>query len=271
VVILAMLIKKKLYKVATPETQYCFRANLFMWPNITLLFGPLQCLEFHSMGAVAINVGLYQPFTLKTTSGTSIPYRCAIIPAGCKHELNAFGNIVASLIIEKNSTAYTSLRKQTLFHTSKITNLVDSKWVECFQKIYEEKLTKVEIFQLLNQLLKTDNETDKEIDPRIDKTMETIRLDPGNDFSQEYLASTIGLSSSRFRHLFREQSDIPYRRYRIWRRVVSAMDTLHKVDNLTYAAMESGFTDSAHFNRCFRDTLGVNPSLVFRNMDRFET
>ncbi len=266
-----MLIKKKLYEAATPEIQYCFRANLFMWPNLTLFFGPLQCLEFHSMGAVAINVGLYQPFILKATNGTCETYRCSIIPAGYKHELNAFGNIVASLIIEKNSSAYASLRKHTLFHASKITNLEDSRWIECFQKIYEEKPTKAEIYKVLNFLLNTDNQMGKEVDPRIDKTMKTIRLDPGNEFSQEYLASSVGLSSSRFRHLFREQSDIPYRRYRMWRRVVSAMDTLHKVDNLTYAAMEAGFTDSAHFNRCFRDTFGVNPSLVFRSMDRFET
>ncbi|MCK4842665.1 MAG: helix-turn-helix transcriptional regulator [Methylococcales bacterium] len=266
-----MLIKKKLYKVAVPENQYVFRANLFMWPGCTLFFGPLHALDFHSMGAIAINVGLYQPFLMKTINGMFKPYHCAIIPAGCKHELNAFGNIVASLIIEKNSTEYTYLRKLAPFHTSKITNLADSKWIECFQKIYQQKPTKTEIYQLLNQLLNADNETDKNVDPRIDRTMETIRLDPGNDFSQEYLAASVELSSSRFRHLFREQSDVSYRRYRMWQRVVSAMNILHKVDNLTYAAMEAGFTDSAHFNRCFRDTFGVNPSLVFKNMDRFET
>ena len=33
--------------------------------------------------------------------------------------------------------------------------------------------------------------------------------------------------------------------------------------------VEAGFTDSAHFNRCFRDTFGINPSLVFNNIDRF--
>jgi len=48
------------------------------------------------------------------------------------------------------------------------------------------------------------------------------------------------------------------------------MTTLNEVDSLTYAAMEAGFTDSAHFNRCFRDTFGVNPTLVFNNIDRFE-
>jgi hypothetical protein len=215
VAILAMQIKKQLYKVATPETQYYFRPNLFMWPNFTLFFGSLQCLELHSMGAVAINVGIYQPFALKTTKEAFNLYRCAVIPAGCKHELNAFGNIVASLIIEKNSAAYNSLRKQDIFQASKITTIKDDKWIDCFQKIYEEKPTKAIIFQLLNQLLNTVDSTNIDIDPRIDKTMNTIRLNPESDFNQEYLASSVGLSSSRFRHLFREQSDIPYRRYRV--------------------------------------------------------
>lgn len=260
----------KLYKPAIPELQYCFRPNLFMWPNRTLFFGSLQELEFHAMGAVAINVGLYQPFFMKTMNGTYKAYRCAVIPAGCKHELNANGNIVACLNIEKNSTDFINFQKRHPFQTSIITNIIDTEWIGCFQKIYEEKPSKIEINQMINQLLNADEAANKHVDPRIASIMHTIKLDPGNDFSQEYLASSVGLSASRFRHLFREHSDIPYRRYRMWRRVVSAMDTLHRVDNLTYAAMEAGFTDSAHFNRCFRDTFGVNPSLVFRNIDRFE-
>ena len=138
------------------------------------------------------------------------------------------------------------------------------------QKIYLEKPPKTEINQLLNQLLGSDKTGDKNIDPRIDSIMQAIQYDQGNDLSQEQLAASVGLSASRFRHLFRQHSDIPYRRYRMWRRIVSAMDTIHKADRLTYAAMDPGFTDSAHFNRCFRGTFGVNPSLVFRNIDRFE-
>jgi len=265
-----MFQNNKLYKVATPETQYCFRPNLFMWPNRTLLFGPLQHLSLHSMGSIAINVGLYRPFTIKAPNGSHTAYRSAIIPAGCKHELNAYGNIMACLIIEKNSADFFNFKQKFPFYESSITEVTDPKWIECFQTIYQEKPSKIEINQILNQLLDTEKEQDKNIDPRIASIMQVIQDTPENSLSQEYLASLVGLSASRFRHLFRQQSDIPYRRYRIWRRIVSAMTTLNKVDNLTYAAMEAGFTDSAHFNRCFRDTFGVNPSLVFNNIDRFE-
>jgi len=265
-----MLLNNKLYKVAVPETQYCFRPNIFMWPNCTLLFGPLQHLTFHSMGSVAINVGLYHPFLITTENGAHTPYRCAIIPAGYKHQLNANGNIVACLIMEKNSNEFVNFKRHFSLHESSITSIADVKWIECFQKIYQEKPSKIETKQLLNQLFSADSMPNQSIDPRIDSIMQFIQNNPDSNHSQEYLASSVGLSASRFRHLFRQHSDIPFRRYRMWRRILSAMDTLHKVDNPTYAAMEAGFTDSSHFNRCFRDTFGVNPSLVFKNIDRFE-
>jgi AraC-like DNA-binding protein len=241
-----------------------------MWPDKTLLFGPIVKLGFHSMGSITINVGLYQPFFMKTMNGPNIPYRSAIIPAGCKHELNGYGNIVASLIIEKNSVGFVNFKKRFPFHETTINNIDAPQWISIFRKIYEEKPTKSEVEQMLNQLLHVDYEAKTNIDSRIGQAMGIIQLDPSSTISQEELASSVNLSTSRFRHLFREQTNIPFRHYRIWQSVISAMSTLHKVDNLTYAAMEAGFTDSSHFNRCFKNSLGVNPSLVFKNIDRFE-
>lgn len=262
--------KNKLYEAANPENQYWFRSNIFIWANRVLFFGPLQKLEFHSMGTVAINIGLYQPFYLKTANGLYQPYRCAIIPAGYQHELQASRSVIASLMIEKNSPDFIQLKKHFPFCTSTVTRMEGTEWVRCFQKIYQEKPEKTQINQLINQLLKISEETKKIIDPRIEYIMQAIQQDIDNEFDQNDLAALVGLSASRFRHLFREQSDIPYRRYRLWRRVILAIAALHKVDNLTHAAMEAGFTDSAHFNRCFRHTFGINPSIVFKNIDRFD-
>jgi AraC-like DNA-binding protein len=182
----------------------------------------------------------------------------------------AFGNVVASLMIEKSSIDYISLNKQFSLNTPNITEIASANWLDNFKNIYENTLTKKDISSIINQLIGTTQNTKKLIDPRINGIMEIINKNPDINYSQEYLASSVGLSSSRFRHLFRHQADISFRQYRLWRRVVTAMSILHDHDNLTYAALEAGFTDSSHFNRCFRNTFGVNPSLVFRNINRFE-
>lgn len=218
--IVTMMNNKELYETAIPNAQYCFRPNLFLWPNRSLFLGPLQQLAFHAMGSVTINIGLYRPFFMKTLSGAYLPYRCAIIPAGCRHELNAFGHVVASLNIEKNSTDFMHFRQCFPFSTSTITPIDDVNWIKCFQRIYEERPSKADISQWLNQLLNTDGVLQLTLDPRIDGIMKSIQLDPGNAVSQTNLAASVGLSTSRFRHLFLEQTDIPFRRYRIWRRVV---------------------------------------------------
>jgi len=45
---------------------------------------------------------------------------------------------------------------------------------------------------------------------------------------------------------------------------------LHASDNMTTAAVESGFADATHYSHAFRDTFGVNPAPVFRKIERFE-
>ncbi len=265
-----MLINQELYKVATPSTKYPFRVNLFMWPNRTLFFGPLNHLGLHCLGSINIKIGLYQPFLMRTRNGSFKSYRCVIIPAGYEHEVFAFGSPIASLTVERNSSYFTKISYQASSQSCYLKNIEDQQWVDTFQRIYEEKISKEEINRLITQLLNFNNKSNDHIDPRISNIINTIREDSEYDYSQEQLAASEGLSSSRFRHIFREQFNVPFRHYKVWRKVITALNSLYSVDNLTHAAMEAGFTDSAHLNRCFRNILGKNPSHIFRNMDRFE-
>lgn len=261
---------QELYKVAIPEIQYPFRVNLFMWPNKTLFFGPLNHLALHSLGSLAINIGVYKPFYIRTEKSNFMPTRCVVIPAGCRHEMLGYGNVVASLIIERTSPEFSSFNKHISFHNSFLTEIHSEKWVNCFKEIYEEKPSKDEVNRLIGLLFRDNNDTEHNIDPRLNRAIITMQSDSENYHSQDLLAASEGLSPSRFRHLFKEQLHVPYRNYRMWKKVLFGLNSFHKVDNLTHAAMNAGFSDSAHFNRCFRNTLGVNPSQIFKNIDRFE-
>ena len=257
-----------MYKVATATTQPL--STLYIWPDMTLFIGPLQCLGLHAMQTNAINVGLYRPFTLTTEGGVTSNHRCAMIAPGFKHELTANGGIVASLLIERNSSVYYNLPQNNTYPASPITSLSAAKWVDYLQMIAEAKPTKAIVYKLLTDLLGVDSKSVTAMDPRIEKAMSMIRLTPDSDLNQAQFATALGLSQSRFRHLFREQSDIPFRRYRLWRRIISAMETLQNKSNITQAAMAAGFSDSAHFNRCFRQAFGLNPSRLFRHMDKIK-
>jgi AraC-like DNA-binding protein len=55
---------------------------------------------------------------------------------------------------------------------------------------------------------------------------------------------------------------VPFRRYRLWRRMAVAIGTLGQGETLTRAAHEAGFASSAHFSATFRTMFGMAPSTL---------
>jgi AraC-like DNA-binding protein len=108
------------------------------------------------------------------------------------------------------------------------------------------------------------------LNPRIQKAVELIRKEPDRNYSQRELAAALGLSTSRVLHLFTEQVGVPYRRFRMWKRLMLSFELLNSQDNMTVAALDSGFADATHYSHAFRDTFGVNPAPVFRKIERFD-
>ena len=80
------------------------------------------------------------------------------------------------------------------------------------------------------------------------------------------LAARVGLSASRFTHLFTEQVGIPLRRYVLWSRLRVAITLVQGGDDLTGAAHGAGFADSAHLTRTTREMFGLPPSVLSRHV-----
>ena len=74
------------------------------------------------------------------------------------------------------------------------------------------------------------------------------------------LAARAGLSPSRFLHLFKIETGVPLRRYRIWNRMGAVIRACGEGASLTEAAHAAGFASSAHFSSAFRDMFGMMPS-----------
>jgi AraC-like DNA-binding protein len=80
------------------------------------------------------------------------------------------------------------------------------------------------------------------------------------------IAATVGLSPSRFQHLFTAHIGVPFRRYRAWHRLRAAIREVTRGANYTEAAHAAGFADQAHFARHFRRTFGAPASRGLRQM-----
>jgi AraC-like DNA-binding protein len=70
-------------------------------------------------------------------------------------------------------------------------------------------------------------------------------------------AELTGLSKARVRHLFVEQTGLPFRTYLLWLRLMRGLEAFASGASLTEAALGAGFSDSAHFSRTFRRMFGT--------------
>lgn len=99
-------------------------------------------------------------------------------------------------------------------------------------------------------------------DPRITRLIASLADQLDGPLSLSHAARDIHLSPSRLRHLFVEQTGMPFKSYVLWRRMMKAVELVARGSGLTDAAHAAGFSDSAHFSRTCRRMFGLPASAL---------
>jgi transcriptional regulator GlxA family with amidase domain len=82
------------------------------------------------------------------------------------------------------------------------------------------------------------------------------------------IAESFNMSEVQLMRSFKKCVGIPLRRFRFWHRLSAASHYwLRNQCTMADAAMSAGFSDSAHFNRCFKKSLGMPPGFLL-GLDR---
>ncbi len=98
----------------------------------------------------------------------------------------------------------------------------------------------------------------RHVDPRLLQALEAIQHE---HLSVVDAAAQVGLSSSRLTHMMTDQLGAPPRRWAAWFKLTEAIaHTVFARANLTQAAHEAGFCDSAHLTRTSKQLTGVRPA-----------
>lgn len=240
-----------------------FSSRLYLWDKRTLyvgaLCGPLEV----SQGAATLLLALNRPITFKTKGmSNTIECRSLLLPAGLNIEIDVGDAIVANCNLDALGSDYfvlSSLMKDSsggaLFNLKE-----EEKYIHVGWKIYTSDMSSSKVYEYIDQLWSAESVARYSVDQRIEDVIQLIKQTVDDNLSVEELARAVNLSVPRLVQLFKLQTGVPIRRYRLWHRLYVTAVQLGKGVSLTDAAIAAGFTDSSHCSHTFRSMLGIKPS-----------
>jgi AraC-like DNA-binding protein len=209
-------------------------------------------LSPHRLAAATLVIALDAPFNLSLLkSGKQVHARMAVIAPDTLHELKTEGRI-AFLYLDATSDDYAALGRSDLEGAEhKINRILASLQDEA----------SINTGAILDSICRElDLPQRAPCDSRIVAALRSIDAAPHDFTAIGQAANIAGLSVPRFQHLFKEATGTSFRRYRLWRRMGVVARALAEGQTLTNAALDAGFSSSAHLSAAFRTMFGIKPS-----------
>ncbi len=227
----------------------------------SLFAGPLGRNAPHAHSAAVYVAGLYDDIRLRIAGGAWRTCRAAVIRAGTEYEFDAGEQPLGVLYLEPSLGRAETLAPLMLRSEEIAGALVGHGDTALMRSLYERRgHGGDQLTATVDLLAFARRHARNVIDARVSRAAEMLQDEGAPNCSVDRVAAVAGLSPSRFQHLFTAEVGVPFRRYRRWQRLRSAIRVAAAGASLTEAAYAAGFADQAHFTRAFRATFGAPPS-----------
>lgn len=229
-----------------------------------LFIGKFDDNVLHKHYALQIGVASQGQFEIIDENNNPTFYNTCFINNSVRHQ---FISNEPSLIILINPIS--SIGHQLSYkyqHTSIISLDDNSKYLQDIFSCYVKKvLTFEELIQnIRNYFVNFNCECILEnhfADDRIYKAIQYLEQNFDRIVSLQEIAGFCCLSETRFLHLFKEKTNLNFRRYQLWNKLIKSLPYL-KNHSITETAHYFGFTDSSHYSRTFKETFGLSPKFL---------
>ncbi len=244
---------------------------LFLWQQRSVFVGSLPEPIYVSTGASTLMMGLDKPIRFKTHDMQEfIECRSLLIPAGTPVVVDTQGAFFFNCTLDPMGADLHSLSKAMIKQEKNCFYLLqdEQRHIDSFLSFCCAPLNALKIQNTLDNFLQQPYQKPHIherfiVEPRIQRVISHIRDNTTDNTSLNQLANQVNLSPAYLSELFKSCTGLPIRRFRLWHRLYTTVESIGRGGNLTDAAMESGFNDSSHFIRTFRSMLGMTPTSIF--------
>lgn len=250
------------------------RTTVVVWPCHAISLGTGWFSALHHHYATQVNISLGAPFRVRmSTSEPYIEQQSLIVGPNIPHEVEMTG--VPCFMLWSEARALADLaRRQRATSTSELPALPEGILqalvpilLASVGQVPDEEAGQALLAHIVSMLIGPNSADEGVEDPRIATARSLVTQQFLLEQSQPItsLATSVHLSPSRFRHLFRSEVGMSVQSYLRWRRLYTALRTTSYGVSLTEAAYTAGFADSAHLTRVCRATFGIPPARIFKN------
>ena len=242
------------------------QSAVFVWTDRALFVGDRSETSLHSHHALELCIALDERgIDMSAPGGPELRgVAGAMVRAGSSHQLTIPGPKVAVLYLDPQSEVVASL--QQWLSPDEIRALPASVMRDLrggFAALLESADTGLPDAEracanLIGSF--TEEAPRPSVHWRVRKAMERIELALDDPPKLETLAEEIGISPSRLRHTFKEQTGLPISRYALWMRLRAALLEALEGRTMAESAQAAGFADAAHFTRTCRQMFGLPPT-----------
>ena len=240
------------------------KSAVFIWPDRALFIGDRSVTDLHAHHAVELSVAL-DGAGIDMAAGTAahrgIPG--AVVRSDAEHQLAIHGPKIAILYIEPRSAVGTALARWLGERDlAPLPADVAAAHGPALRRLFEADADLVAAQAACGALTEAFAGVPAPVyrDVRIDRALAFLNAQVEAAPTQAEVAREVGLSASRFGHLFSEQVGLPMRRYLLWMRLRHALTAALGGASMVEAAHAAGFADAAHFTRTCKRMFGLPPT-----------
>ena len=245
------------------------RGRIVVWPGGSLwVLEAVRALgrtDFHAHHAIQITFALAGDFELRTADERLTGPAVAVAP-DASHIFQAHG-MVAFLFVEPESDAGRSILGRfggSMALASLSIDGIEPQLAALKGAMDQREVDDSALIKAACEILAAlTGPVARVPHPRVEAMIAHAVSSLDGAVSLASAASAACLSESRARHLFVEQTGLPFKSWLLWLRIQRAVEAFASGSSLTEAAHEAGFADSAHLSRTFRRHFGL-PAAALR-------
>lgn len=236
--------------------------------DFAIFVGVLSTNVTHKHFALQISVSVNPDMELTVKGGEKICGNAFILNSNIEHKLISRSTQLSILFNPLSSIGYYLGSLELSNSISMVNDVLSKQLIEVFTSFECEVITFIELCKSVSKILSSFQskcELDYNLgDDRIVKAIEYMTNNFEKVLSVEEVAEQCYLSPSRFLHLFKEKTNINFRRYQLWNKTIKSLPYL-KSNSITDTAHTYGFSDVAHYSRTIKETFGVTPKIMALN------